>query len=52
MDEVKKVTKLEAMKFLRPALRVLLNLGIGYEVDGWKITIKIPKFIPLRKNNK
>jgi len=48
MIEVKKATKIEAMNFLKPALRELSILAVPYEVKDWTITIKIPKYIPIK----
>ena len=46
MIEMKLVNKDEAIRYLLPALKVLSELNVKYEVGESQITIKIPKFIP------
>ena len=52
MTEVKRVDKVTAMRYLMPALRILLNLNIGYEVKGYEVVIKIPKYLPIKNKTK
>lgn len=49
MIKVKKATFIEAMNYLKPALRELSRLAVPYEVKEKKgrIVIKVPKFIPV-----
>jgi len=49
MQEVKKVSISEGLKYLIPALRILNNLGDKYMVRSKKVIIDIPVFIPVRK---
>jgi len=50
MQSVKKADFVEAMNFLRPALRELSKLAVPHKVDEnkMKITIQIPKYVSVK----
>lgn len=50
-EKVKKATFQEAIRFMLPVFRELNRVAIPHEVNEktGELTVKIPKFIPIRK---